>query len=92
MLTIEYTAKMKRDAKRLAKRGKDMSKLARALDLLASERPMPAAYQDHPLKGAMQGYRECHIDPNWLLVYRVEKNRMILYASGTGTHSDVFDE
>jgi mRNA interferase YafQ len=82
---------MKRDAKRMAARGKDMTKLTETLNLLASETRMPAIYKDHPLKGEMRGYRECHIEPDWLLVYQIVKNKMTLYASGTGTHSDVFD-
>ena len=92
MLAIVYTSKMKRDAKRTKKRGKDLSKLIAVLDLLASQAPMPEKYQDHALKGEMRGYRECHIEPDWLLVYQVLENRLILLASGTGSHSDLFDE
>ncbi|MCL2810316.1 MAG: type II toxin-antitoxin system YafQ family toxin [Clostridia bacterium] len=92
MLTIKYTAKMKRDVKRAIKRGKNISKLTIALDLLASERQMPEKYQDHPLKGEMRGYRECHIEPDWLLVYQIDQGNLVLLASGTGTHSDLFEE
>ena len=73
MLSIKYTSKMKRDVKRIAKRGKDVSKLTVTLDLLASQVQMPEQYQDHPLKGEMRGYRECHIEPDWLLVYQIIK-------------------
>ena len=90
MLTIEYTRKMKIGVKLMKKRGKDISKLITALDLLASQQTMPENYHDHPLKGDMLGYRECHIEPNWLLVYRVYEDRLLLLASGTGTHSDLF--
>jgi mRNA interferase YafQ len=83
---------MKHDVKLMAKRGKDISKLIAVLDLLASQTPMPEKYQDHRMKGEMRGYRECHIEPNWLLVYQIFKDRLMLYASGTGTHSDLFDE
>jgi mRNA interferase YafQ len=92
MYSIEYTNKMKRDVKRMSKRGKDLSKLIVALDLLASGNPIPAQYNDHPLKGELRGYRECHIEGDWLLIYQVFENRLILSASGTGTHSDLFDE
>jgi mRNA interferase YafQ len=83
---------MKHDVKLMEKRGKDISKLIAVLDLLASQTPMPEKYQDHRLKGEMRGYRECHIEPDWLLVYQIFKDRLMLYASGTGTHSDLFDE
>jgi len=92
MLTIKYTNKMKRDVKRQIKRGKIISKLTIALDFLASGRQMPEKYQDHPLKGAMRGYRECHIEPDWLLVYQIVQDDLVLLASGTGTHSDLFEE
>ena len=83
---------MKRDVKRMVKRGKDISKLSVTLDLLAARRQMPERYQDHPLKGDMQGYRECHIEPDWLLIYQINDNELVLIASGTGTHSDLFNE
>jgi mRNA interferase YafQ len=83
---------MKRDAKRMQRRGKDLSKLTTALDLLASGKPMPEKYRDHQLKGEMQGYRECHIESDWLLIYCILGDLLILSASGTGTHSDLFDE
>jgi mRNA interferase YafQ len=83
---------MKRDVKRISKRGKDISKLIVTLDLLASEGQMPEKYQDHPLKGDLRGYRECHIEPDWLLIYQIIDDELILLASGTGTHSDLFNE
>jgi mRNA interferase YafQ len=92
MLRIQFTNKMKRDVKRIIKRGKDKSKLLAALDLLASQLPMPEKYHDHALKGEMDGYRECHIEPDWLLIYEIIEDSLILLAIGTGTHSDLFDE
>ena len=83
---------MKRDVKRLAKRGKDMSKLTVALHLLASKSQMPEKYKDHQLKGDMADFRECHIEGDWLLVYKIEDNELRLLAAGTGTHSDLFGE
>jgi mRNA interferase YafQ len=82
---------MKKDVKRIAKRGKDMAKLTLALELLASCEPMSPIYKDHPLKGEMQGYRECHIETDWLLIYCIFEDKLILCASGTGTHADIFD-
>ena len=92
MLTIVYTNKMKRDAKRMKKRGKDLSKLIITLDLLASQNPMHEKYKDHQLKGEFKDFRECHIEPDWLLIYQIIEDKLILSASGTGTHSDLFDE
>jgi len=92
VLAIVYSNKMKRDVKRVAKRGKDLSKLATVLNLLASGAQMPEKYQDHPLRGDMRGYRACHVEPDWLLIYQIFEDRLILMASGTGTHSDLFDE
>jgi mRNA interferase YafQ len=82
---------MKRDVKRMQKRGKDLAKLIAVLDLLATGLPMPEQYRDHPLKGDMRCYRECHIEPDWLLVYQIVHDELILLAAGTGTHSDLFE-
>jgi mRNA interferase YafQ len=92
MLEIVYTNKMKRDVKLLKKRGKDISKLITALELLASRKPMPAKYCDHQLSGSLNDFRECHIEGDWLLLYQIFKDELILSASGTGTHSDIFGE
>ena len=90
MLAIEFTNKMKRDVKLMKKRGKDISKLTETLNLLAGRKPMPERYHDHQLTGELKDFRECHIEPNWLLIYRIFENKLILSASGTGTHSDLF--
>jgi mRNA interferase YafQ len=94
MFEIVYTKQMKRDTKRMEKRGKDMDKLISTLALLATGKPMPAKYRDHQLKGDMRGYRECHVDGegDWLLIYQIFDDVLILSASGTGTHSDLFNE
>jgi mRNA interferase YafQ len=91
MLAIEYTNKMKRDARRMVKRGVDMSKLTSVLNLLANRTELPEKHHDHPLRGDMLGFRECHIEPNWLLIYQIIEDRLVLIAAGTGTHSDLFD-
>ena len=90
MFEIVYTNKMKRDAKRMKKRGKDISKLTTTLSLLASGEPMPTQYRDHQLSGNLSDFRECHIEGNWLLVYQIFEDKLILSASGTGTHADLF--
>lgn len=76
--------------KRAAKRGKDMTKLTTVLSLLIAEQPLPAAYGDHLLKGDWKGFRDLHIEPDWLLLYRIADNELQL--ARTGTHADLFDE
>ena len=90
MLKLELTRKMKQDVKRMKKRGKDMSKLDMVLRLLLSQKPLPTKYRDHQLKGEMRDFRECHIEADWLLIYQIFKNKLIVSATGTGTHSDLF--
>jgi len=74
----------------LEKRGKDLKKLAALLLLLIEERQLPPTYRDHPLKGDWSGYRDAHIEPDWLLIYRVQGDELQL--ARTGTHADLFDE
>jgi len=92
VLEIVYTGKMKRDVRLMKKRGKDISKLTEALSILASRKPMPPKYRDHQLKGNLADFRECHIEGDWLLIYQIFEGTLILSASGTGSHSDLFDE
>ena len=92
MLKIVFTNKMKRDVKLMKKRGKDISKLTAALSLLASSAPMPPKYRDHQLSGQLSDFRECHIEGDWLLIYQIFEDMLILSASTTGTHADLFGE
>ena len=92
MLKVEFTKKMKRDVRRMCKRGKDINKLGTALQLLSTQKPMPPTYRDHQLKGNLSDLRECHIEPDWLLIYQVAEEKLILYATETGTHADLFGE
>ena len=90
MYRIEFTNKMKRDAKLMKKRGKDMSKLTDVLNLLAAGKLLPPNFKDHQLTGDMKDFRECHIEPDWLLIYQFHDDVLTLTATGTGTHSDLF--
>ena len=92
MLKIEFTARMKRDTRRMLKRGRDISRLEAVIDALAKREPLPEKLRDHALTGPFSGFRECHIEPDWLLIYRVDGARLILIAAATGTHSDLFGE
>jgi len=88
MLTPDYTAQFKRDYKLSAKRGLDISLLDALISDLADEKPLSEKHRDHPLKGDYAGCRECHILPDWLLMYRIVDDKIIFVR--TGTHSDIF--
>lgn len=90
MLALVSTTKFEKDLKRAKKRGLDLSKLASVLDALCAEEPLPLDIRDHALTGRYQGFRECHIAPDWLLVYAIDEQRLILTAARTGSHSDLF--
>jgi mRNA interferase YafQ len=86
--TFSRTGQFKKDVKRAQKRGKKMEKLIRVLDLLIEGNPLPPEYKDHPLRGDFAGSRDCHLEPDWLLIYTLEGNHLRLER--TGTHSDLF--
>ena len=90
MLTPVRSSKFKRDARKTRKRGKDLSKLRHLLDLLIQQSPLADRYSDHPLRGPWKGYREVHIEPDWLLIYRVSGEELHLVR--TGSHSDLFKQ
>ncbi|MBQ3371743.1 MAG: type II toxin-antitoxin system YafQ family toxin [Oscillospiraceae bacterium] len=90
MLTIRYESTFKKDYKRIVKRGYDVRLLETVIGLLAEEQPLPEKYRDHSLLGEYSGCRECHITPDWLLIYQISRSELILYLTRTGTHSDLF--
>ena len=90
MLTIKYHTMFKKDFKRIKKRGYDISRLEKIVEFLANEVPLPEQFKDHNLSGNYNGFRECHIAPDWLLVYQVNNNELVLVLSRTGSHSDLF--
>ncbi len=90
MLTVEYSNMFRRDYKRAAKRGYNTELLDEVIIMLANEEKLPPKYRDHALQGSYKGSRECHITPDWLLVYEIQKNRLILHLSRTGKHSELF--
>lgn len=91
MLNIVMSNHFKRDLKLARKRGLDISLLDEVVTQLASEIPLAAKYRDHDLKGNYAGFRECHILPDWLLIYRIDGNDLMLFLARTGTHSDLFE-
>lgn len=87
---IVQSGHFKKDLKVAIKRGYNMSLLEVVVDTLAAGEQLQPKYKDHSLSGNYQGCRECHITPDWLLVYEIENNELILYLTRTGTHSDLF--
>ena len=90
MLELVLTAQFKKDLKRIRKRGVDLALLDKVLDYLQREESLPMKYRNHALTGDYTGFRECHIQPDWLLIYAIDKGQLILTASRTGSHSDLF--
>ena len=87
---IIATSLFKKDIKLAKKRGYDISLLTCVVDTLAYGLPLSEKYKYHKLVGNYKGCRECHITPDWLLIYEISKNDLILYLTRTGTHSDLF--
>ncbi len=91
MLDLAYTSKFKKDVKAKRKQGVDLSKLDAAILSLRSGEALPENMRDHALSGVYRGHRECHIESDWLLVYRIDKDALVLTAVRTGSHSDLFN-
>ena len=87
---IKRTKQFRNDVKRMLKRGKDIERLLAIVEMLATDQTLPPANRDHALSGYYAGYRECHIEPDWLLVYRKHASVLLLTLLRTGTHSDLF--
>ena len=90
MLKIQYSNRFKKDYKIIIKRGYNPQLLQDVLDLLVNGQPLPSKYKDHNLSGNYGGHRECHITPDWLLIYKIEHDILTLTLTRTGTHSDLF--
>ena len=90
MYKVETSAKFRRDLKTARKRGYDIDKLEAVVELLSKGVSLPSKNRDHALIGNYEGFRECHITSDWLLIYRIERGILALYLTRTGTHSDLF--
>lgn len=88
--TIQPTNKFKKDLKLIQSRGYKIDLLTEIINQLATGESLPEKNKDHDLHGNWEGYRECHIQPDWLLIYKVDNNELILWMTRTGTHSDLF--
>lgn len=88
MKAVFQTSQFRKDVKRAGKRGKDLTKLMEVIRLISSGSALPEKHRDHPLSGNWSGSRDCHVEPDWLLIFRVDAEN--LFLERTGTHSDLF--
>ena len=89
--TPYYTSRIKRQLKTLEKRGYDMSLFKEVVGMLLDGKPLPSKYNDHPLRGDRRSYRDCHIQGDWVLIYKIDKGVLTLILSETGTHADILE-
>ena len=87
---MRFTSAMKKDMKKIVKRNYDLNLFAEAVEKLANDQPLEERYCDHALEGNWKGHRELYIRPDWLLIYQIKDDVLILELSRTGTHSDLF--
>jgi mRNA interferase YafQ len=87
-LNIHYTSQFKKDYKKVEKQNKDISKLRTVIENLITGQNLEAKYKDHQLSGNWKGHRDCHIEPDWILIYRIYADD--LYLERTGSHSELF--
>ena len=87
-MKLSQTSQFKKDIKKQLRKGKNQQKLLAVIELLLSENPLPEKNKDHPLKGNWKGRRDCHIEPDWVLIYKISKDELLLER--TGIHSDLF--
>lgn len=87
---IIYSNTFRKSLKRCQKRGLDVEKLRTVLEILVEGRTLPAKYKQHKLTGKFKGAWECHIEPDWLLVWEVDDNKLVLLLVDTGSHADLF--
>ena len=91
MLDIIQTTQFKRDYKRLVKQGKDMDLLKPIITTLQEQKPLDKKYRDHPLHSNWAGFRECHIEGDWILIYKTNESALTLILSRTGSHRDTLN-
>ncbi|MFT8616553.1 MAG: type II toxin-antitoxin system YafQ family toxin [Lentilactobacillus hilgardii] len=90
MRAIQYEKSFKKDFKKAIKQGKKESDFKKIVTLLVNELPIPDRYRDHSLTGNYVGHRELHINPDWLLIYKISDDELLLTLTRTGSHSDLF--
>lgn len=90
MRTFSRTSQFKKDVKRADRRGEDLAKLREVMELLIDGESLPPEFKDHPLRGNFAGSRDCHIEPDWVLIYTLTEDGSHVRFERTGTHSDLF--
>lgn len=90
MYEVKFTTKFKKDYKNIIKQGYDINRLKDVISKLSEGIPLDPRYKDHSLNGNWINHRECHIQPDWLLIYKLEKNILVLTLTRTGSHSELF--
>ncbi len=88
--TVRRTKKFRKELKKMLKRGADLDKLETVVNILAVGETLPPQYHDHALTGDLEGTRDCYITPDWLLLYRIENDVLVLTLTRTGSHFDLF--
>jgi mRNA interferase YafQ len=89
MLPIRPTSQFKKDLKRASRQGRNIGRVKEVLEILAEPRPLPKIFKDHSLKGAWRDFRECHLEPDWLLIYTMTDFE--LRPTRLGTHAELFE-
>ena len=92
MYEIEVTNRYKQSLKQAYKRNYNLELLEEVVNMLANGETLPDKYRNHPLKGYYAGFFDCHIQPDWILIYKIEKEKLVLLLLDTGTHSDLFNK
>ena len=90
MLRPAQTSQFKRDIKKARKSSKNLEKLETVVKTLLNEKPLPEKHKNHPLIGQWNGFYDCHVEPDWVLIYKIDKNNGLLILTRTGSHSDLF--
>lgn len=86
---VRITSRYKKSLKKMLKRGKDIKKISAVVRMLANGETLPPQFRDHALSGDLIGFRDCHIENDWVLIYKIQNDILILTLADTGTHSDL---
>ncbi len=90
MINVVYSSRFKKDLRLAVQRGKRIEKLTQIIEWLCAGTPLPPRCRDHALTGNYSGFRDCHIEPDWILIYRIDDEKLVLVLSRCGSHSDLF--
>jgi len=91
-LTLRVATRFQRDMQRMVRRRNDLTKFQHVIEILVAQQPLPSRYHDHALTGSLHTMRDLHVEPDWLVIYRIDHDRRELILLRTGTHADLFKE